>query len=197
MDRRLIVMGVLAVAMTLLAWLLVRPPSSEPLSAPGASPPTLAGSTAPRSAQAPADQGVPSTTRPGETASSSAPEAPEAVSANGHGDPVHDAPADALDPDDPVQQRIRAMDHAVHLVLEAIAPDLDLAGVARDCDPLARRCTFEGPWPGDDTLGRWVRALSDDRLRTEDLEGVTFRTFEPVDTPSGERLFRIVAVPPP
>ncbi len=98
---------------------------------------------------------------------------------------------DGLTPGD---RRANRVESSVHLVLGTVAPELDLSEVLRECTPDGRRCTFGGPWPGDDFLARWVRATSSGEISSEQLRGVTFEKFEPVDVEDGEGRFRIIAL---
>jgi hypothetical protein len=84
----------------------------------------------------------------------------------------------------------------VMLLLTSVAPELDGAQVTRECTPDGSVCTIEGPWPGDDFLGRWLDAISDDVIAPGDLSGVTFSRFENTDGDAGPG-FRITAHTPP
>lgn len=77
----------------------------------------------------------------------------------------------------------------------AVAPELERRNITRDCTPDGRECTFEGPWPGDDFMVRWLRAISDGRTGPDALDGVKFSKFGPTGD-GANRHFVIVAHAP-
>jgi len=90
-------------------------------------------------------------------------------------------------------ERAGRIEGAVLMLLGSVAPELDLDQVEGDCARNGRRCTFHGPWPGDDFLGRWVRATGDGFISSADLDGLVIERFEPVENEAGELQFEIVA----
>ena len=77
----------------------------------------------------------------------------------------------------------------------AVAPEIDPADIERECSDDGRRCTFRGPWPGDDLFARWTRAIADGRTGLAEMQGVTFSSFKKVDD-GGEPGFVIEANAP-
>lgn len=198
MDKRLLTLAGLAAASGLLAALLIRPPDAGPPldelnPRPSARAPSLARTSAdaspghaPRLVDAPVPLQPVRPRPPDPTADT------DAVLALGVPERALEAPPE-LDPEELVEARTRRIEQSVLNVLIGVAPELDEQDIQRSCSADGRRCTFEGPWPGNDFFGRWVQAIDDGMLTREDTAGVTFRRFEPVDTQEG-RIFRIVAV---
>jgi hypothetical protein len=93
----------------------------------------------------------------------------------------------------PDERRAKRLEAGIHLLLGSVAPELDLTLVEGACADDGRRCTFSGPWPGDDFLGRWVEATADGRISSENLRGVVIERFEPVELETGETVFEIAA----
>lgn len=60
-----------------------------------------------------------------------------------------------------------------------VTPEIDPASITAACTADGRHCTFEGPWPGDDLLRRWLQAIAAGETGPADLEGVTFSTLRP------------------
>ncbi|MCB9684789.1 MAG: hypothetical protein H6738_14690 [Alphaproteobacteria bacterium] len=74
-------------------------------------------------------------------------------------------------------------------------PEIDPATITAACTVDGRHCTYEGPWPGDDFLKRWLVAISEGRTGPADMEGVTFSTFRPEER-GEERIFVLEAHAP-
>ncbi len=96
--------------------------------------------------------------------------------------------------DDPTA-REQLLEEAVLAVITAAAPELGDVQVERSCDADGNLCVVEGPWPGDDFLARWVTAIADGAVGRDDLNGVTFQSFEVVEHADGKR-FSVTAVAP-
>ena len=94
----------------------------------------------------------------------------------------------------PGDRRAKRIEGSVRLVLSTVAPELNLDELETTCTPDGRHCEFWGDWPGDDFLARWIRATSSGQISSEQLRGVTFERFEPVDQEDGQRSFVIEAV---
>jgi hypothetical protein len=77
----------------------------------------------------------------------------------------------------------------------AVAPELDRASITKECSADGRRCTFEGPWPGDDFMKRWLHAIADGRTGPAAMDGVKFSKFSPVGD-GEDRTFVIIAHAP-
>lgn len=77
----------------------------------------------------------------------------------------------------------------------AVTPELDPKAIHKSCEPDGRTCTFEGPWPGDDFLRDWLRAIADGRTGNDKMQGVKFSEFKPVDE-GGQRRFVLIAHAP-
>lgn len=85
-------------------------------------------------------------------------------------------------------------DRVVEL-MGAVVPEADWRGMARECEPDGRTCTFVGPWPGDDFVQRWLEAISQDRTGLDELDGVRFSVLEPI-VRDGEKQLRMRAHAP-
>jgi hypothetical protein len=77
----------------------------------------------------------------------------------------------------------------------AVSPELDPKTIHKSCAPDGRTCTFEGPWPGDDFLSEWLRAITDGRTSLAKMDGVRFSEFKPVEE-DGQRKFVLTAHAP-
>ena len=66
-------------------------------------------------------------------------------------------------------------------LLALVAPEVDPKEITRTCQEDGRICTFEGPWPGNELLKNWIRAVSDGRTGPEQLDGVMFSEFAAVE----------------
>jgi hypothetical protein len=77
----------------------------------------------------------------------------------------------------------------------SVSPELDPKTIHKSCAPDGRTCTFEGPWPGDDFLREWLRAISEGRTSLAKMDGVRFSEFKPVEE-DGQRKFVLIAHAP-
>jgi hypothetical protein len=77
----------------------------------------------------------------------------------------------------------------------AVSPELDPETIHKSCVPDGRTCTFEGPWPGDDFLREWLRAIAEGRTSLAQMDGVRFSEFKPVEV-DGQRKFVLTAHAP-
>ena len=116
------------------------------------------------------------------------------------GEPASSADRDGPTPDGfngpRAQERAALLEDRVVNLLTTVAPELDGMAVSRTCSANGRTCTFEGPWPGDDFAVRWVETLASGELHSDDMDGVTFQTFERQGGAEGDR-FVITAEQPP
>jgi len=180
---RLAILVVGALLLVGLAWVGLRPANTEPVSAP---------------IQV---QQVASKERAVAATPAVGPK-PDSVSEAPHADVQDtDLPSDVDDGPafvgpGPSERRTQRIEGAVHLLLGRVAPELDLTQMEQRCAGNGRRCTFSGPWPGDDFLGRWVRATADGQIASADLEGVIIERFEPVENELGELNFEIIGTLP-
>lgn len=80
-------------------------------------------------------------------------------------------------------------------LLGQIAPEIPAAEIHKRCSDDGKLCTFSAPWPGDDLVPRWVRAIGDGRTGKDRLQGVTFSRFGPVER-DGQKWLEIDAAAP-
>jgi hypothetical protein len=66
-------------------------------------------------------------------------------------------------------------------LLGQIAPEVRPEDLEEDCADDGRTCTYHAPWPGDDLLKRWLKAIAEGRTSSEALGGVKFTRFAKTD----------------
>ncbi|MBX2802862.1 MAG: hypothetical protein KTR31_34590 [Myxococcales bacterium] len=193
-----LVMGAAAVALLALAYLALRPPSTEVSTAP------TSGQTegTPATADGSIDAPPVASAAPREEARTAGPAGNWQPPPNLARAPSPDAPPPSdfpeLDgqtsqpPRTPAAEAVALLvqETALH-VLTTVDPDLAAEDVTSWCTSDGTTCKLQGPWPGDDFGVRWMSALGTGRIEEQDYENVVFQRFSPVEV-DGERRFEAV-----
>lgn len=160
----LVVVGVAAVILALTLWWSAGEPAAPP--------PTTA---APRPPAPAADP-------PGDADGDDAPTGPSAEGLRRVIGATHPNIPPSTRPFDSPDQASSYVRGKVMDLLAAIAPEIRPEDVQMECDPDGRICRFWAPWPGDDLLKRWLKAITEGRTSQEAMGGVMFSRFAPVQT---------------